>query len=188
LGRGAAPGAPNASPARLAGAGYGGETPPQPYAASIPPRRAWWRPLLRFWWIGLLVVGALGGYFTQAHRDDSGAIQTGGTVKLDKLKVGDCYDTPGTGEISEVTGRPCGQTHEYELIAIIQDTQQTAYPDDATFHDFVVSSCVPIFNDWVGIAIDQSALTSRRSSPRQMRGVTAIGPSSARSTTRPTTS
>ena len=161
LGRGATPEtpwAPNASSASVPGAGYGGETQPQPYAASTPPRRAWWRPLLRFWWIGLLVVGALGGYFTQAHRDDSGAIQTGGTVKIDKLKVGDCYDAPGTGEISEVTGRPCGQTHEFELIAIVQDTQQAAYPDDATFHNFIVSSCVPIFEDWIGIAIDQSAL------------------------------
>jgi len=101
---------------------------------------------------------AVGGYITQARRDDSGAIQSGGTVQIDKLKVGDCYDSPGTGEISEVTGRPCGQTHEYELIALIQDTQHTTYPDDATFQDFVGSSCVPVFEDWVGITIDQSTL------------------------------
>jgi hypothetical protein len=105
-----------------------------------------------------VIVLAVGGYLTQAHRNDAGAIQSGGTVQIDKLRVGDCYDAPGTGEISEVTGRPCGQSHEYELIALIQDPAQGTYPADAAFQDFVGQSCVPVFESWVGQAIDNSSL------------------------------
>lgn len=128
-----------------------------PVSAQARPR-AWWRPLLRYWWIaGLVVVGGV-GYLTQAHRDSSGAIQTGGKVQISDLRIGDCYDAPGQGEVSEVTGRPCTQSHEYELIAKVDDTQDTTYPTETQFQDFVGQACLPMFEAWVGISFDQSAL------------------------------
>jgi hypothetical protein len=120
--------------------------------------RKWWMPLLRFWWVGALVVLLAAGFISQARHNDAGQIQSAGKVDITDLRVGDCYDADKTDEISEVTGRPCSETHEYELFAIVQDTEHDAYPGDAGFDDLVARRCLPEFEVWVGKSLDSSTL------------------------------
>ena len=137
--------------------------PAPAYAPAAGPVRPtpWWRPLLRYSWIvAIVVVGgyALIGYLGQARRDASGTITSGGSVRLAELQVGDCFDAPATGEITEVTGRPCTNEHQFELFAIAQDTADSTYPDDATMGTFLASACGSTFETYVGSSYQASSL------------------------------
>lgn len=136
-----------------------GDVPAYALPAPAAPRAVpWWRTLVRFWWVAALVVVAGVTWFSQAHRDASGSITSGGKVDIGSLKVGDCFDTPASGEVSEVTGRPCGEAHEYELFAIAQDTVHSDFPDDAAMQSFLLDACGQAFADYVGTSIDSSRL------------------------------
>lgn len=133
------------------------------YAPAAGPERPtpWWRPFLRYWWVvAILVIGgyALSGYLGQARRDASGSITTAGSVALTELRVGDCFDAPSGGTVSRVTGRPCADSHTFELFAIATDSVDETYPDDAAMGSFLASACVPAFADYVGSAYGASAL------------------------------
>ena len=129
--------------------------------AAAPPPARWWQPLLRYWWLlGIVIVGtfALTSYLGQARRDASGAITTAGTVALTDLRVGDCFDVPGGGTISQVTGRPCSEAHAYELFVVATDTVDATYPDDATMAAFLSNACGQTFNDYVGTSYNTTVL------------------------------
>jgi hypothetical protein len=135
---------------------------PAPASQPGPVQPApWWRPLLRYWWVvGIILVGgyALVGYLGQAHRDADGRITSAGSVTLSELRVGDCFDAPSGGTISRVTGRPCPQTHAFELFAIATDSVHDSYPDQATMGSFLASACIPAFADYVGTPYGSSTL------------------------------
>ncbi len=107
-----------------------------------------------------MIVGtfALTSYLGQARRDASGAITTAGTVALTDLRVGDCFDVPGGGTISQVTGRPCSEAHAYELFVVATDTVDATYPDDATMAAFLSNACGQTFNDYVGTSYNTTVL------------------------------
>lgn len=131
------------------------------YAAPLPAARPgpapWWRPLLRYGWVAVLLVGAVVVWSTQAHRDSSGRISSGGSMDIGQLQIGDCFDA-GDGVLSQVTAHPCSTAHTYELFAIAEDTVDTDYPDDATIAQFLAGSCEPAFAEYVGISLEQSSL------------------------------
>lgn len=133
------------------GAGYA------PVAGPVRPV-PWWRPLLRYWWIVAIGAVIYLGWMSQAHRDASGTITSGGSVRLSDLQVGDCFDAPGTGEISEVTGRPCADAHQFELFAIATDSVDTTYPDDVAMAAFLSSACGEAFNAYVGTTFSSTSL------------------------------
>ncbi len=127
--------------------------------APAPARR--WEPLIRYWWlIGIVVVGAfvLTGYLGGAGRGADGSITTAGRVAFKDLRVGDCFDAGGAGTITEVTGRPCSEPHEYELFVITTDTVDTAYPDDPTMAAFLTNACGEAFTAYVGTPVTSTAL------------------------------
>lgn len=139
-------------------------------ASGPPPPAPWWRPLLRYWWIvAIIVVGgyAFIGYLGQAQRDANGSITSAGSVKLADLRVGDCFDSPGTGAVSEVTGRPCTAEHEYELYVVASDDVDDTYPDDAGMAAFLSSACIPPFTTYVGLDYQGSQLEILPVTPTQ---------------------
>jgi len=93
----------------------------------------------------ILVVGAVAFVF----RDHL-------TGAVDDLRVGDCFDRPANlaagGELSEVQHRPCAESHDAEVIAIVMHpaARTAAYPSDAAVSRFVAEQCVPEFESYTG--------------------------------------
>ena len=163
LERGADPNqaAPSGTDAVSAGAGYAGAgqpqqqwTPPQPQ-----PRTSWWQYVLRFGWIGVVVVVLAVGWYFSARRDDSGQITDGGTLQVTDLRIGDCFalPDPDAAEVDEVDAKPCTETHQYELFHV-GDVAGSEYPSDAAIEAFLTEECIPSFNTYVGMEYDISVL------------------------------
>jgi hypothetical protein len=119
----------------------------------------WWRSLLRFAWIPVVLVVVGAGIFFAARRDDSGQIVGGGDLSVAELRVGDCFDLKDAdqSEVADVTAKPCSEPHEYELI-FVGEMPEGAYPSDAETDAYVGRECVPAFDDFVGLAYADSRL------------------------------
>lgn len=133
------------------------ELPPEEQAAAMQEHGAtraaapWWRRLLRFWWIPAIGLFLAVGYFTQARRDDSGQINTGGTLSIGDLQTGDCFDAEDTDELADVQARPCTQSHQYELFHVATWTHGGGdYPSGAAVEQFVIDQCGPAYDAYVG--------------------------------------
>ena len=115
--------------------------------------------LLRFWWIPAVAIALGIGAFTAARRDETGSITDAGTVSVEELQVGDCF-VPATDadEISEVDAKPCGEAHEYEIYHVTTWDRDGAYPSDDDWFTFIVDSCDPAFEAYVGLEYMASVL------------------------------
>jgi hypothetical protein len=113
-----------------------------------------------------LVVVLVIGYFATARRDDSGAITGGGTLSVQDLRVGDCFNSEDADEIAEVDARPCSEPHEYELF---HDAEHPgpSYPTDEAWFTFIVEECTPAFEEYVGIDFDSSSLDIQPLTPTE---------------------
>jgi putative regulator of septum formation len=115
-----------------------------------------WTRWIRFWWIPAVVVVLAVGYFTQARRGDTGEINSGGTVDVTELQVGDCFDSPTDEDlISDVTGVPCDEAHAYEVYAVAE-REAASYPTDDEFDTIFGELCVPAFESYVGASYEDS--------------------------------
>jgi len=130
-----------------------------PAAAAAPSGASRWSWLLRFWWIGLVMVIAVGGAIFAARRDDAGQIVGGGDLEATELRAGDCFDLrdPNEEEIEDVQAKPCTEVHEFEMyyVGLLPDGE---YPDEATFVGFLEEDCLPAFDEFVGISYEESQL------------------------------
>jgi hypothetical protein len=113
---------------------------------------------LRFWWIPVVAVVLVVGYLTGARRDDAGSISDGGTLQIEDLRVGDCFDFEDAEEISEVQARPCGEPHGYEMFHVATWSGPDQFPSDDTMIDFVIDACVPAFEQYVALSYESSTL------------------------------
>ena len=138
---------------------------PDPMASRDQPA---WRGLLRFWWIPALVIVLAVGWFTAARRGDDGGITSGGTVTVDDLRVGDCFDSTDdeAAEISDVDGIPCAESHDYEVY-LVQDRDGSSYPTDAEFDTIFEELCIPAFDAYVGSDYATSALYAGMITPSE---------------------
>lgn len=143
-------------------------------AAGVPvpgaePERPAWQSLLRFWWVPVVAIGAIGllvGWLNAAERGDDGSLTSGGTVSVTDLRAGDCFNSGEEQEISEVDGVPCDEAHEYEVYAV-QDRDGDAYPTDAEFDAIFESICVASFDPYVGVPYADSALYAGMITPSE---------------------
>ena len=117
-----------------------------------------WRGLLRFWWVPVLLITLGVGWFTAARRGDDGALSGAGTVQVDDLRAGDCFNAGEETEISDVHGVPCDEPHAYEVFAV-QTYGGGALPaSDAQLETVFGELCVPPFQTYVGTAYQTSEL------------------------------
>lgn len=128
-------------------------------AAAAPARRAGGLlpVLLRFWWVGLLVLVPVVGFFVNAQRGDQGQITRSGDLTVTDLRVGDCFDLKDESaqEVQDVTARPCTEAHEYELIHV--GTMPSGdYPDEDGWASWLTANCLPAFESFVGIPYELS--------------------------------
>lgn len=121
-----------------------------------PP--VWLRPGA---WVTVATITAIAVLTTtavlaQARRGDDGAVVEAGTLAVDRLEVGDCFDM-ADGEVSEVHVVPCDDPHDAEVFANV-DHSVEALPDEDERFAFVQRSCLPMFDRYVGRAFEESAL------------------------------
>lgn len=135
-----------------------GGTPMPQWTPPPAPSKPLWQRLIGFWWVGLIVAVVIGGILFNARRDDSGRITDGGTMQVNDLRVGDCFNTDGSDNIGDVDAVPCAEPHVYELFHVFTMTDTGSFPTDAQFTSETDAACRPAFAEYVGLAYDDSAI------------------------------
>jgi hypothetical protein len=140
----------------------GSMAPAEPSAASpiAPARSGVLGGLLRrFAWVPVVAVLAIGGVIFAAQRDDSGQITQGGSLAIADLQVGDCFNQkdPDAEQADEVDAKRCDESHQFEMVSI-GSMRDGAYPNDTEFENFVGEVCLPAFDEYVGLAYEDSRL------------------------------
>jgi hypothetical protein len=118
-----------------------------------------WRRWARFWWVPALAIVLVVGYLASARRDEGGQITAGGTLSIEDLQVGDCFNfSEDEEEISQVDARRCDEAHGYELFHVATWTGSSTYPSEDQMLDFIIDECVPAFGRYVGEEYQTSVL------------------------------
>ncbi len=113
-------------------------------------------------WASYILV-ALGfvayGVFTDADRDDTGAIVDAGTIDAFQIRVGDCFDDSGMGdgEISSLPGVPCADPHDNEAYAVF-NIKSASFPGGDEVSEIAYDSCMERFDGFVGKDYESSSL------------------------------
>lgn len=135
-------------------ASWAAETGAPQSATSAPS----WQRYLRFWWIPALVVALAVGYLTTAKRDSGGEITGSGTLQIEDVRVGDCFDVGEADEVGEVNAGPCTDPHGYEMFHLARWNGADTYPSDDAMLDFIIDTCVPVFEAYVGMSYETSVI------------------------------
>ena len=156
----AAPGSASDGPPPESGALAPG-VPARPWAEVSQPqsqRPGWMQLVLRFWWVGLLVIG--GGIAAVSYL--------GGSRPITDITVGDCFDVPDPNAdvIDDVTKRECTDPHQYEMF-FVGDLPDGPFPSDTEVGVWLDANCLPAFTDYVGIAYDESTLVALPITPTE---------------------
>ncbi|MDH3518696.1 MAG: septum formation family protein, partial [Acidimicrobiia bacterium] len=124
--------------------------------------------LLRRLPIGWLIVGLVfagGSIFrsiTSADRDETGTVVGAGDVPSDALEVGDCLLFPsdvaedGSFEFDSLRAVPCSEPHDMEVFGQVLHPDGL-HPGNDALSDFAAEKCEPLFESYVGLAVDQEA-------------------------------
>jgi hypothetical protein len=145
------------------GLARGSEVPAGDHWTAAPAapieRRSRWRSLLGFWWVPILVIGAASAALFAAGRDETGQIDDAGDLAATEIRVGDCFDLKDPEEelIDDVEAKPCTDAHEFEMF-FIGEMPDGAYPGDDQVGTYVVNTCLPAFEAYVGLSYEQSVL------------------------------
>ena len=138
-------------------AGWSGEAAAEPAA---------WRGYLRYWWVPVMGVVLLVGFITSARRDSQGELEAAGTVTVDDLRAGDCFNGGEETEIAEVDGVPCDEPHEYQVFAVAEHDAAT-FPTDAQLDAVFDEVCAAPFEAFVGEPYASSALWGSMITPSE---------------------
>ena len=98
--------------------------------------------------IGILmaVFGVGAAIFVAGLIDDSTAVEDVG--------VGTCLNDPGGEIVTDVDPISCDEPHEFEMIGSVKIPGES-FPGGETF-DLAVDRCIPLFEDYVGVAYTDS--------------------------------
>lgn len=120
----------------------------------------------------IYIAAALGfavyGVMSDADRDGSGAIVSGGTVDAFNMRVGDCFEDGNSysEEVTSVPGVPCADPHDYETFAVF-DVSIDSYPDEDMMAQIAFDSCMEHFESFVGRDYETSSLDITTMFPTQ---------------------
>lgn len=135
--------------------------PAAPGAAVAPPRGGLTigRIVRQFGFLILIGAFAVGAWWLSARRGDDGQITEAGNLASTELRLGDCFDLkdPSADLIDEVDGKPCEETHEYEVF-FLGEMADGEFPGDSAFETYVVDECAPAFGEFVGTPYAESEL------------------------------
>lgn len=107
-----------------------------------------------------LLVAACSGGDGGVKRDKNGQVTKAGNVSVFELRAGDCIVPPTDvkAQIEEVRVVPCGDQHTQEAFAVQAYDQGDAYPGDEALTTFADGSCLGQYQDYVGVAYQDSKL------------------------------
>ncbi len=134
--------------------------------AGAPAERPAWQRWLRYWWVPALAVVLLVGYFASARRGDDGSLENAGTLSVEDLRTGDCFNGGDETEISDVDGVPCTEAHEYEVFAVATHEAESL-PTDTEMDGIFISRCEPPFEAFVGTPYAESELYGSMITPSE---------------------
>ncbi|MEJ2273458.1 MAG: septum formation family protein [Woeseiaceae bacterium] len=101
--------------------------------------------------------------YTQADRDASGAIVSGGNLDAFTVQLGDCFNdtsAPGadqSGEVTSLPGVPCAEPHDNEVYAVF-DVDYESFPGDDAMAEQAFDECLARFEGFVGTVYEESQL------------------------------
>ena len=74
------------------------------------------------------------------------------------LELGDCFSTGDISAVTEVTVVDCAASHVYEVFGLTEyeAAATDSFPGDDALNSAADDACRPAFNDYVGIAYDDS--------------------------------
>ena len=124
---------------------------------------------MRFWFVILAVsIGAFGL---------SGCSAKGNVFSL---KVGDCFNSPPTGEVGSVDRASCSEPHQFEVYATFNLTG-SSWPGKSTVQQQAGDGCLSRFASYIGIGYEYSEWYGSKMYPTQDswnrgddRGVTCL--------------
>jgi hypothetical protein len=125
-----------------------------------------WRRWIRYWWIPALVVVLAVGYFANARRSDDGSLEAAGTLAVDEMRAGDCFNAGEEESISDVDGTPCTEAHEYQVFAV-GNHEAASYPSDPELETVFTSVCEAPFQAFVGMPYEDSELYANMITPSE---------------------
>lgn len=95
------------------------------------------------------------------ERDDAGAIVAAGDASVFELSPGDCVVPPAeldTADVEQLRAVPCTESHTHEVYATAEYTAADVYPGESELQAFADGACLDAFEDYVGIAYEESSL------------------------------
>ena len=77
-----------------------------------------------------------------------------------ELKTGDCFNRPGSDEVSDVKSVDCAKPHDYEIFGGVDQPgdAEAAYPGASAIEEASNVECAALFEPFVGTAYDDSEL------------------------------
>src|SRR5215217_6529182 len=116
-------------------------------------RRGWLAAVLVG--VAVLLMAGCSDESTQdsSERDEEGNITGGGDVGVFALAVGDCFDDPANGNVSEVEAVPCTESHDNEVIGKfnVEGDDDADFPGDTEISSQATEQCQgDIFTDYIG--------------------------------------
>jgi hypothetical protein len=103
-----------------------------------------------------MLQGVFGGE-TVARDSDTQEVTEAGTADVFTLRVGDCFDTVDSEEVTEVPAVPCGEPHDDEIY--YEFTMPDGdYPGQDAIDAEAEAECGPQFDTFVGLAYADSVL------------------------------
>jgi hypothetical protein len=96
---------------------------------------------------------------SQDSGDESVENNDGITVSVFDIKVGDCYQDPDETEfVTELTLVDCDAPHDNEIYAfgLYPADDGAPFPDEETLDEFTDEYCTEVFEEYVGIAYEDS--------------------------------
>ena len=126
-----------------------------------------WRRWIRYWWVPALAIALAVGFLTSARRGDDGSLATAGTVSVDELREGDCFNTSDEEEISDVDGVPCTEAHEFEVFGLANYEGDGTYPPDSELDGIFAQVCESDFEAYVGVPYAESEIWGTMISPSE---------------------
>ena len=112
--------------------------------------------------VGVVLGGCGGGESFDGTRDDSGAIVEAGDVRVNAVRIGDCFnDSAPAGEVDEsvvvVLAVPCVEPHDNEAFHL-GSLVDGEFPGVEAVKGQVFEACVTQFESFVGMNYDESSL------------------------------
>ena len=109
-------------------------------------------------WVLGIVAAVIFAAANSANRNDAGDIVDSGTVSVNDLKAGDCFNgLTDSGTVLSVDAVPCADPHDAEVLAVFSLTG-TAFPGDQAVFDQAEKGCNDRLADYSNKAVEDDSI------------------------------